>query len=134
MRDVAPQIGQPRRHDTMVDHQYCGERTWPRQPSKNSLSIASRGGARRPETFPKTATYCHLLPFWSRKTVTTVSIHFLPFGGVPASLGSRLSTASPHAHERKSKIPSSKSYSIFEARPVNFILVSQIDNSLAKRP
>ena len=25
------------------------------------------------ETFPKTATYCHLLPFWSRKTATSVS-------------------------------------------------------------
>ena len=45
---------------------------------KNSLSIASCG-ARRPETFPKTAIYCHLLPFWSRKTATPVStVSFLP--------------------------------------------------------
>ncbi len=42
---------------------------------KKSLSIASRG-ARQSETFPKTAIYCHLLPFWSRKVAgpdTTVS-------------------------------------------------------------
>jgi hypothetical protein len=63
---------------------------------KKSPAIASRG-ARRPETFPKAATYCHLLPFWSRKTaksVSTVSIHFLPFEGVPASLGPGLRTVS----------------------------------------
>jgi hypothetical protein len=44
---------------------------------KNSSSIASRG-ASRPETFPKPAIYCHLLPFWSRKTATAVStVEFL---------------------------------------------------------
>jgi hypothetical protein len=36
---------------------------------KNPLSIASRA-ARRPETFPKPAIYCHLLPFSRRKTAT----------------------------------------------------------------
>jgi hypothetical protein len=49
------------------------------------------------ETFPKTAIYCHLLAFWSRKTaksVLTVSIRFLPFEGVPASRGPGLRTAS----------------------------------------
>ena len=53
-----------------------------RQAVKNSLSIASRR-ARRPETFPKTAIYCHLLPFWSRKTATpvaTVSFVLAPRG------------------------------------------------------
>ena len=76
---------------------------------KNSLSNASRGG----ETTGDLPKNCHLLPFvavCSRKTVTpvsTVSIHYLPLEGVPASLGSGLRTASPHAHERKSKISSS---------------------------
>jgi hypothetical protein len=63
---------------------------------KNSLSFASRG-ARQPEPFPKTATYCHLLPFCSRKTasfVSTVPFHFLPLEGVPASLGPGLRTVS----------------------------------------
>jgi hypothetical protein len=49
---------------------------------KNSLSIASRG-ARQPETFPKTAIHCHLLPFWSRKTAkpdATVSFPPWPRG------------------------------------------------------
>ena len=36
---------------------------------RTRFSIASRG-CRRPEPFPKTAIYCHLLPFWSRKTAT----------------------------------------------------------------
>ena len=57
---------------------------------KNSLSIASRG-ARRPETFPKTAIYCHLLPFCSRKTampVRIVSILSLVTGHFPLALGS----------------------------------------------
>jgi hypothetical protein len=106
LRDVAPQIGQPRRHDTMVDHQVVESKLGFVCHPKNSLSIASRGG----ETTGDLPKNCHLLPFvavCSRKTVTTVSIHFLPFGGVPASLGSGLSTASPYAHERKSKIPSS---------------------------
>ena len=38
----------------------------------NSFPIAS-GGARRPETFSKTAIYCHLLPFRRRKTVASVA-------------------------------------------------------------
>ena len=56
-----------------------------------------RAGRDGSETFPKTAIYCHLLPFWSRKTaksVSTVSILFLPFEGVPASLGPGLRTVS----------------------------------------
>ena len=40
---------------------------------KNSLSYVSRE-ATRIEPFPKTAIYCHLLPFCSRKTDTLVSI------------------------------------------------------------
>jgi hypothetical protein len=31
-----------------------------------------RAGRQALEPFPKTAIYCHLLPFWSRKTATTV--------------------------------------------------------------
>jgi hypothetical protein len=49
------------------------------------------------EPFPKTATYCHLLAFWSRKTATTVStvpFHSLPFEGARASLGPGLRTVS----------------------------------------
>jgi hypothetical protein len=39
----------------------------------NSLWIALRE-ARRPETFPKTAIYCHLLPFCSGRNATPVAI------------------------------------------------------------
>ena len=46
---------------------------------KNSLPIASPG-ASQPETFPKTAIYCHLLPFWSRKTAKPVAtVSFRPW-------------------------------------------------------
>ena len=46
---------------------------------KNSSSNASRG-REGPEPFPKTATYCHLLPFSSRKIATPVAtVPFLPY-------------------------------------------------------
>jgi hypothetical protein len=44
--------------DTMVDQQAPESNFGFVNHLKNSLSIASRG-ARRPETFPKTAIYCH---------------------------------------------------------------------------
>ena len=50
---------------------------------KSSLSTQPRG-AWQPETFPKTATYCHLLPFWSLKTAKSVA-----FLSVPLALGRR---------------------------------------------
>jgi hypothetical protein len=40
---------------------------------KNSLSTASRW-ARQPETFPKTAIHCHVLPFCSRKIALPVAV------------------------------------------------------------
>ena len=59
-------------------------------------SIAPRGASRNGD-LPKN---CHLLPstaIWSRKTATTVStvpFLYLPFEGMPASLGPGLRTAS----------------------------------------
>ena len=56
---------------------------------KNSFSIAS-GGARRPETFPKTAIYCHLLPFSRRKTVmAALTVLFIYHQGHAGQPGSR---------------------------------------------
>ena len=62
------------------------------------------------EPFPKTATYCHLLPFWSRKTATSVStvpFHFLPLEGLPASLGPGLRTVSGAVRSLGAKLPPS---------------------------
>ena len=50
----------------------------------NSLSIASRG-ARQPETFPKTAIYCHLLPFAATKPLQP--LESVAIEDRPASLG-----------------------------------------------
>ena len=58
MRDGAPRIGRPRRHNTMVDQQAVESEIGFVSHLKNSLSIASRG-ARRIGDLPKT---CHLLP------------------------------------------------------------------------
>jgi hypothetical protein len=58
MRDGAPQIGQPRRHDTMVDHQVLESKLGLVSHLKNSLSIASRGG----ETAGDLPKNCHVLP------------------------------------------------------------------------
>ena len=77
---------------------------------------AARDGC---EPFPKTAIYCHLLPFWSRKTATpvrTVSSWFWFWFSVLGSwslvLGRRSSVFIPrHASEAKmslgGKLPSS---------------------------
>ena len=66
-----------------------------RQPTQRTHCRSRRAGARQPGTFPKTAIYCHLLPFGRRKTATSVStIHFLRLEGVPASLGPGLRTVS----------------------------------------
>ena len=46
-------------------------------PLTNSFSITSHG-ARRPETFPKTAIHCHLLPFSSRKTAKPDAAVYIP--------------------------------------------------------
>jgi hypothetical protein len=59
---------------------------------KNSLSIAARG-ARRLETFPKTAICCHF-GAQNRYFRFNCSIPFLPLEGMPASLGPGLRTAS----------------------------------------
>jgi hypothetical protein len=67
------------------------------QPSQKSHRRSHRARRKGWETFPKAATYCHLLPFRSRKTATSVStvpFHSLPFEGVPASLGPGLRTVS----------------------------------------
>jgi hypothetical protein len=77
----APRIGRPRRFITMVDHQIVECEFGIVGHLKNPLSIASRWG-RRPEAFPKTATYCHLLRLWSRKAATPVST--VPFVTCPA--------------------------------------------------
>jgi hypothetical protein len=80
MRYGAPRIGRTRRHDSVVYHQVVGGELGFVSHLENSLSIASHG-ARRLETFPKTATCCHLLPFCRRKTarpVVTVSLLTCP--------------------------------------------------------
>ena len=107
MRNGALRIGRPRRDSSMVEHQVVESESGIVSHPKNSLSIASRGRDGW-ETFPKPATYCHLLPFWSRKTVrsvSTVSIHFLPFEGVPASLGPGLRTVSGAVRSLGAKLP-----------------------------
>jgi hypothetical protein len=58
MRDGAPRIGRPRRHNTMVDSQAAQSELGFVSHLKNSLSIASRG-ARWIGALPKN---CHLLP------------------------------------------------------------------------
>ena len=111
-RWLSPARPQPRshRHTSWI----CSPAQARRQPgpglrtacgAKRSLGgICHRAGCRtrRPgrdgsETLPKTATYCHLLPFWSRKTATpiaTVSVVHCPSRAMPASLGPGLRTAS----------------------------------------
>jgi hypothetical protein len=88
-------------------------RIWHRQPSKKLVVDGVARGEKPLETFPKTATYCHLLPFWSRKTaksVATVSILILPFEGVPASLGPGLRTVSGAARSLGAKLSPSATY------------------------
>ena len=49
---------------------------WPsgrRQVAKEFVVNRVSGSSNGSETFPKAATYCHLLPYWSRKTATSVS-------------------------------------------------------------
>ena len=58
---------------------FCAIRLF--RPPKELVVDPARG-AWQPETFPKTATYCHLLPFWSLKTAKSVA-----FLSVPLALG-----------------------------------------------
>jgi hypothetical protein len=58
MRDGAPRIGQPRRHNTMIDHQVVESDLGFVSHLKHPLSAASRA-ARRLGDLPKN---CHLLP------------------------------------------------------------------------
>ena len=81
MRDGAPRIGRPRRRNAIVDHQAEESEFGVVSHLKNALSIESRG-ARKPETFPKAATYCHLLPFCNRKIGTPVRT--ISFGRRPS--------------------------------------------------
>ena len=83
MRDGVPPIGRSQRLNTTVDHQVVECELGFVSHPKNSLSFAS-AGRQGSETFPKTATYCHLLPFCHRKThtpVRTVSFVRCPLRG-----------------------------------------------------
>ena len=63
MRNSAPRIGRPRRHDTMVNQQAVESKLGFIGHRKNSLSISSRGKkSRRPsQNLPPTAIYCHFV-------------------------------------------------------------------------
>jgi hypothetical protein len=68
----------------------CGKQIWRRQTSREFVFDRIGRGREVSETFPKPATYCHLLPFWSGKIATSISIvpfPTLPKEGMPASLG-----------------------------------------------
>ncbi len=56
----------------------CGKQIWRRQPSREFVVDRIGRGQEVSGTFPKTAIYCHPLPFWSGKIATPVSI--VPFG------------------------------------------------------
>ena len=72
MRNRAPPIGRPRRYNTTVDEQAAERELGFVGHIKHSLSIASRGAIWL-AAFPKTARYCHLVPFWNRRTATLVT-------------------------------------------------------------
>ena len=77
--DLRARFMRARRAANRPDHQAVGSELGLDGRLKNSLSIPSRGRD-GPETFPKTATYCHLLPFWTRKTATPVAtVSFVPW-------------------------------------------------------
>ena len=83
-----------RRHGQLAGY---GVRSWLRRPSKEVIVDRIAAGCDGCEPLPKTAIYCHLLPFCRCKTATTVStVAFLCLApeGVPASLGPGLRTVS----------------------------------------
>jgi hypothetical protein len=77
VRYAAARMGRPRRRKTVVNSQAVEKKPGVVSRLENSLPIAS-GGREVLGTFPKTAIYCHLLPFWSGKIATSVSIVSFP--------------------------------------------------------
>jgi hypothetical protein len=64
---------------TVVNSQSLEKQIWPRQKPREFAVDRIRRRRGNSETFPKPATYCHLLPFWSRKTARSVSTVAIPF-------------------------------------------------------
>jgi hypothetical protein len=63
---------------TMTQTISCKKQTWRRQPSREIVVDRIGRGREVSGTFPKPAIYCHLLPFWSGKIATSVSIVRFP--------------------------------------------------------
>ncbi len=62
MRMGTPRIGQPRRHNTTVDHKAVEVRTWVGRPSREFIvdRVAQGKSAGSPsQKLPSTAIYCH---------------------------------------------------------------------------
>ena len=57
----------------------CEKQIRRRHPCREFVVDGIGRGREVLETFPKPATYCHLLPFWGGKIATTVSIVPIPF-------------------------------------------------------